>query len=293
MMEWFIAAGSLANTNSLAETNTVSNIDWRKLAWDMVDTKTVSGALSVGILVIFAAWLLGRAVRLAIHRYLDRTENAGADTTGIRFLGQLARLLVYLLAFGFYAHLVPALNKLGTAWLASVGVISVVVGLAAQSTLGNLISGISLVLYRPFKIGDRLKVSVPSGQETGIVESIDLGYTVLRTPDKRRVIIPNNNMASQTCIELSSLPLRASCDISLYVANGQDLEQASRIMLKAAKAQPKIVQVDGCRVTRVTAKGAILTLAASCEDPDDAPGIKSNLLQSTKKEFDAAGIKIT
>jgi small conductance mechanosensitive channel len=258
----------------------------------MVDTKTLAGAVFVGVLVALAALLLGRVVRLAIHRYLDRMERDGADPTGIRFLGQLARLIVYTFAFVCYTHVVPALQKLGTAWLASVGVVSVVVGLAAQSTLGNLIAGISLVLYRPFKIGDRLRVSLPTGMETGIVESIDLGYTVLRTADNRRLIIPNNSMASQACVDLSLLPLRTPCDISIYVAAGADLDQARKILLDLAKGHPKIAQVDGCNITRVTTKGAILALLVSCEDPDAVPGVKSDLLRGAKKQFDAAGIKI-
>ena len=133
-----------------------------------------------GHIRVFGAWLAGRAVRLAVHRYLDKTERAGADPTGIRFLGKLANLGVYICAFLVYSHIVPALKDLGSASLASMGVLSVVLGLAAQSTLGNLISGISLVLYRPFKLGDQLQVPVPTGTETGVVESINLGYTVLR-----------------------------------------------------------------------------------------------------------------
>jgi small-conductance mechanosensitive channel len=267
-------------------------IDWSQTFKDLLDTKTPPGVLFMGVLFTLAAWLGGRAVRLAVHRLLDRSQSAGADPTGIRFLGQLARLMVYIFAFVCYAHVVPALEKFGGVWLTSVGVVSVVVGLAAQSTLGNLISGISLVLYRPFKIGDRLKVSLPNGTETGVVESIDLGYTVLRAADKRRIIIPNNSMASQPCINLSLLPPRTPCDVSLYVASGADLNQGSKILLELAKAHKKIAQVDGCRVTRVTAKGTILTLAASCEEPDDAPGVKSDLLRSAKEQFDAAGLKI-
>lgn len=265
-------------------------IDWSPK--DLLNKDTLPGALLLGVLFIFAAWLGGRAVRLAVHRLLDRSQSAGADPTGIRFLGQLARLAVYVFAFVCYTHLVPGLEKFGAVWLTSVGVVSVVVGLAAQSTLGNLISGISLVLYRPFKIGDRLKVSLPNGPETGVVESIDLGYTVLRTADKRRIIIPNNSMASQPCINLSLLPPRTPCDVSLYIANGSDLNLASKIMLEVAKAHAKIAQVDGCRVARVTSRGTVLTLAASCEDPDDASGIKSDLLQTAKMQFDAAGINV-
>jgi small conductance mechanosensitive channel len=262
------------------------------LAADLTDPKTTIGAAFYGLITVMAAWLIGRAVNLAIHRYLDRAERAGADPTGIRFLGKLARLGIYIAAFVCYAHVVPSLEKLGTAWLAGVGVASVVVGLAAQNTLGNLIAGISLILYRPFRIGDRVQVSAPTGLETGMVISIDLGYTVLRTTDQRLLVIPNSTIASQASINLSLTPVRAPCGVSLCVATGGEIAPARQILLDLAKAHQKIAQVDGCFVTSVTGQGVTLTLSAACAEAGAAPGVKSDLLENAKKQFDAAGIKL-
>ena len=261
-----------------------------KLWLEMLDPKTALGALFYGLMTVFLAWLLSRAIKLAIHRYLDQAERAGADATGVRCLGKLASLVIYLAAFACYAHVIPELQTLGKSLLAGVGVASVVVGLAAQSTLGNLIAGISLVLYRPFKLGDRLQISAPTGPETGMVVNIDLGYTILRTADQRLIVIPNSVVASQSTLNLTALAPRTACNISLYVATGSDLAKARQILLNAAKAQPKITQVDGCFATRVTSRGVIMTLSAACANPDDATGIKSDLLESAKKQFDAAGI---
>jgi small conductance mechanosensitive channel len=263
-----------------------------KFLQNMTDPHTPIGAANYGLITLLAAWLISRAVKVAIHGYLDRIERAGADATGIRFLGKLASVVVYLAAFDFYAHVIPALNTLGKSLLASLGIASVVVGLAAQSTLGNLIAGISLVIYRPFKLGDRVQVTAPSGLETGIVVNIDLGYTLLRTADQRLLVIPNSVMANQASLNLSLTPPRTSCGVSLYVATGCDTARARQILLDLARAQTKIAQVDGCFVTRVTGRGAILTLAASCADADAAPGVKSDLLENAKKQFDAAGIRL-
>jgi small-conductance mechanosensitive channel len=126
------------------------------------------------------------------------------DRTAVKFLAQLARFAVYIFAFISYAHLVPVLAGVGTAWLASAGILSVIIGLAAQNTLGNLVAGISLLLYRPFNVGDHLQITAPTGLETGLVESINLGYTLLKTDDNRRVVVPNSIMASQTHINLTS-----------------------------------------------------------------------------------------
>jgi small-conductance mechanosensitive channel len=266
-----------------------------KVLLNLTDPHTPIGAALYGVIALMAAWLIGRAVKMGIHRYLDRVEKTGADATGIRFLGKLASVGIYLAAFVCYAHVIPALNTLGTSLLAGVGVASVVVGLAAQSTLGNLIAGVSLVLYRPFKVGDRVQVTAPTGVETGVVVNIDLGYTLLRTADQRLLVIPNSSMASQASVNLSLTTARATsapCGVSLYVAAGSDAARARQILLEVAKAQAKIAKVDGCYFTRVTSRGVILTLAASCADAADAPGVKSDLLENAQKQFDAAGIRL-
>jgi small conductance mechanosensitive channel len=169
----------------------------------LTDPKTFLGAVLYALIFLFFAWLFGRATHLAVQRLFAEDKHNRVDRTAVRFLAQLARLIVYIFMFISYAHLVPALAGLGTAWLASAGIISVIIGLAAQNTLGNLIAGISLLLYRPFNVGDRLQVIAPTGVETGLVESINLGYTLLKTDNNRRVVVPNSSMASQTHINLT------------------------------------------------------------------------------------------
>jgi small-conductance mechanosensitive channel len=170
----------------------------------LTDPKTLSGAILYAVVFLFLAWLFGRALHLAVQRLFIRDTHNHVDRTAVKFLAQLARFAVYIFAFISYAHLVPVLSGLGTAWLASAGILSVIIGLAAQNTLGNLVAGISLLLYRPFDVGDHLQITAPTGLETGFVESINLGYTHLKTDDNRRVVIPNSLMASQTHINLTS-----------------------------------------------------------------------------------------
>ncbi|HAO80362.1 MAG TPA: hypothetical protein DCQ92_15615 [Verrucomicrobia subdivision 3 bacterium] len=127
---------------------------------------------------------------------LAHDKHEHLDLKAVKFLAKLTRYAVYVFAFAAYAHFILALSGLGAASLTSIGMISLIVGFAAQNTLGNLIAGISLLLYRPFKLGDRLHVTAPTGLETGTVESLTLGYTLLRTDDNHRVVVPNSLMAS-------------------------------------------------------------------------------------------------
>jgi len=95
------------------------------------------------------------------------------------------------------------LRAVGTALLAGVSVASVVVGLAAQNTLSNLIAGFSLLLYRPFHLGDQVQLNTPKGVETGAVYSLSLGYTVLKNAVNEEIIVPNSVMVSQVIIRMA------------------------------------------------------------------------------------------
>src|SRR5260221_3902953 len=111
------------------------------------------------------------------------------DRTSVMFVTQLAQIGIYLFALTFYAHLIPQLRTFGTALLTSVGVASVVVGFAAQNTLGNIVAGISLILYPPFQIDEPVPGAAPSGLETAGVGSLKPGHTVVRTDDYLLVVL--------------------------------------------------------------------------------------------------------
>ncbi len=165
------------------------------------------GALLLGIVFVVIgsvlSWVIRRLYRAALQH--DRSERINQIT--LSFLSHLSILVLWLLMVTFYAHVIPALNKLGTALLTGVSLMSVIAGFAAQTTLGNLVAGISLVLYKPFRRGDQLQIQSPAGLQVGEVEDISLGYTVLKMQDGRRIIIANGVMAQQTMIKLPSAPV--------------------------------------------------------------------------------------
>ncbi len=214
-------------------------------------TETPVGAVLYALVFGLLAWLAGWAVRLAIQRVLAYDKRALVDRTTVKFLGQVAQIGVYLFAFISYTHVVPALKGLGGAWLTGATVISAVIGLAAQSTLSNLIAGFSLVLYRPFKVGDRLHVTAPTGLETGEVESVNLGYTVLKTDDNRHIVIPNSVIATQITVNLTGDDPRVLCSVPVGIGCEADIDQARGILLDLARHDPKAQSVCGCPVTEV------------------------------------------
>ncbi|MDB6065524.1 MAG: hypothetical protein JWR26_1732 [Pedosphaera sp.] len=267
--------------------------DLKTILKDLLDPAGWSGALIYAAVIGLIAWLAGRALGLAIHRVLDKkSKRIPADRTAIRFLGQLGKVGVYVFAFLTYTHLIPSLHSLGTAWLASVGVISVVLGLAAQNTLSNLIAGISMLLYRPFNLGDRLQVMAPTGLEAGVVEGLNLGYTILRTPDNRRVVIPNSLMASQTNVNLSSDEERMICAVPVNISYDADIDKARAVLIELGKNHPKTLEYSGCPVTAVANGSVTLTLRIWCADFSAVTELKYDLLEAAKKRFKAEGIEL-
>jgi small conductance mechanosensitive channel len=159
------------------------------------------GAIFYAFIFFVVAFYVTRMTRIFFQKLIQR--EGVYDRTVLQFLSQLVKVCIYLLALVFYVHLIPQLDHLGTALLASVSIVSVVIGFAAQPTLGNMVSGIALLLYRPFSVGDKLEIMAPTGLEIAVVERLTLGYTLLRTADNRSIIVPNSAMAAQVVINLT------------------------------------------------------------------------------------------
>jgi small-conductance mechanosensitive channel len=172
------------------------------LIGDIVNPSTWLGAIFYGLLFTILAIMVSSIVRRLARRTAGKNRRPSSDQTVIIFLSQLAQVFSFIIAAIFYCHLIPALRSLGTAILTTASVASIVVGLAAQNTLGNLISGISLILYKPIRLGDKVQVNAPTGQETAIVESISLGYTILTGSAAQKIIIPNSILAGSIIINL-------------------------------------------------------------------------------------------
>ena len=259
----------------------------------LADPSTLQGAFLFAVIFAFLAWFVGRMLRMAVQRLLAHDKHDHLDLMAVKFLAKLTRYAVYVFAFAAYAHFIPALSGLGAASLTSIGMISLILGFAAQNTLGNLIAGISLLLYRPFKLGDRLQVIAPTGLETGTVEGLTLGYTLLKTDDNRRVVVPNSVMASQTNINLTANDPRVICSVLIGISYDSDIDKARAILLDLAGKHPKAKQVCGCPLTQLGAFGVVLSLDVWCADALAAISFRCDLLEQAAKRFAVEGIRIS
>lgn len=247
---------------------------------------TLVGALAYLVLFVVTAMLLSRALRAAVHAAMAR--NGHLDRTTISFLTQMGSVLIWVVLLILYAHLIPVLRSMGTALLAGASVASVVIGLAAQSTLGNLVAGVSITIYRPFRLGDTLQVAAPTGTDIGVVELISLGYTTLRAADGHLIVLPNSIAASQVTINLNTTFAPGPITIAIRLGHAADLEASRLLALDVARAEVGEKGVTGCYITKVDGTGATLELRLAAPEFKGRDALRSTLLDKLSKRFAAA-----
>jgi small conductance mechanosensitive channel len=266
--------------------------DLRTGELDLLRLLSPDSLLGAGVyllLFVVLALIFSRVLRLALGSALAR-HAAHIDRTTISFLQQIGSAAVWVLMLILYAHLIPALRAMGTALLAGASVASVVIGLAAQSTLGNLVAGVAITLYRPFRLGDTLQVAAPSGTETGTVELISLGYTTLRTSDGRYVVLPNSVAASQVTVNLTHFGAATPLKIVIRVSRESDLDAVRELALRIARETAGANTPVSCVLTALEAASAVLELHVTTAAPADAAALRTRLLTQLARGFAAAGL---
>lgn len=270
------------------------------------------GALIYFALFVLLAMGLSRLLRRAVHASMIRKGHI--DRTTISFLQQFGTAAIWVIMLILYAHLIPVLRSLGTALLAGASVASVVIGLAAQSTLGNLVAGISITLYKPFRLGDVLEVTAPTGAETGVVEQISLGYTTLRAPAGHLVVLPNALVSSSAILNLSQTFTPWPLTITLRLGRDTDVEAARKLALDVASdawgeslaghspgsaavasgvPEPatraaSAARPPSCFLTKVEASAITLELRLQAQDARTRDALRSALIEQLAGRFAAA-----
>jgi len=122
----------------------------------------------------------------------------------------------------------------------ALGIGSLAIGLAAKDTLANMISGFTLMIDRPFRLGDRIQLT---GGQTGDVQDIGLRSTKIKTLDNQLLIIPNSDLCNNLLTNQAFPDLRAKGRINIGVAYGSDVDQVKQLLvttaLEAAEVLPE------------------------------------------------------
>jgi small-conductance mechanosensitive channel len=249
---------------------------------------TLLGAIVYLVIFAAVAALLSRGLRGAVHAAMTREGHI--DRTTISFLQQITTAMIWIIMLILYAHLIPVLRSMGTALLAGASVASVVIGLAAQSTLGNLVAGVSITIYKPFRLGDTLQIAAPTGTDIGVVEFISLGYTTLRAPDGRLIVVPNSIAASQVTINLNTTYAPWPLTITIRLSRDVQLDAAQKLAVAVAAENAGEKAVVGCYLTKIEATAVTLELRFLARDSAGRATLRSKILAELAQRFSEAHI---
>ena len=183
------------------------------------------------IIIFIIGWSASRWVHVLLLKVLKKSE---IDEALARFLASISQYLVLA------ATVIVALDKVGietTSLVALLATAGLAIGLALQGSLANFASGVMILFFRPFTLGDR----ITAGGQTGSVEDIGLFATTVLTPNNERIILPNSSVTDGSIVNHTTRgTLRGN--IELGIAYGSDLAQAMEVMLKSCNQVDQVLE---------------------------------------------------
>lgn len=198
------------------------------------------GALAIVVIGRWVASMLRGVVRKA-------AERGGADPTLVPFFANVAYAA---LLTGVFLGAADVLGFPATSFVAIVGAAGLAIALAFQGTLSHLASGVMLLTFRPFQVGD----FVDAGGTSGTVEEIGMFTTTLRTPDNIRIIVPNSKISGETIKNYSANATRR-IDLVIGVHYDDDLDLAKSTIERIITADERVLE-DPAPVVEVNELGA-------------------------------------
>jgi len=254
-----------------------------------------------GTLWSLAVFIAGLAITFIVAYYLDKIliksfsqvafsqPRLLTTTTIMRRLIVLSVALVGVMASTFTAF--PESLGAITSIFVAAGFASIVIGMAAQSSFSNVISGIINSVSQPFRISD----AVMFRDEFCYIEDMRLIHTIMRTWDNRRLVVPNSILQNEVIINYSMFDPSVLVPINVQVSYESDISKAMQIMTDIARNHPEcqpVGDLPNAVVMQFQDSGILLRLLSRAKDQSTAFSMARDLLLSIKMEFDARGIEI-
>ena len=256
----------------------------------------------VFILVLLITLLVEWTSQRAMNRFIRlNSQDINSDPTNYKFLANALRGIIYTVGMMIAIREYPPLRSVAGSLLAGAGIFAVAIGFASQQAFSNIVSGIFLIIFKPFRVNDRLRVKEIY---VGVVEDITMRHTVIRDIENRRIIIPNSVIATEVIVNSDYSDGKICKYIEFGVAMNTDIDKAKRIIAEEIERHPKFkdfrTQEDikngkpivDVKLTRFTDHSMILRGAAWASS--NAVGFEMNfdLNESIKKRFDTEGVEI-
>jgi len=249
------------------------------------------------LLTILFAYLVRRFFNRLVARSTAIMKN---DPTNYKFFGHAVTGMIYTVGIGTAIYMMPNLRALASSLLAGAGILAVAVGFASQHALSNVISGLFIVIFKPFRINDRLKIR----DMGGIVEDITLRHTVIRNFENTRIIIPNSIISDEVIINSDFSDGKICKWVNIGISYGSDIALAKSIVKEEIMGHPLLIdtrspeQIEAgeeqvpVKVINLGDSSVDLRGWAWANNSADAFRMSCDLLESIKLRFDKEGIEI-
>ncbi|MGB3943480.1 MAG: mechanosensitive ion channel family protein [Methanothrix sp.] len=262
-----------------------------------VDIISIGSTILKMILILIATYIAARLVARAFKFKLP--EMVGGKKTGVdtemelTFRLLVSRLIVatiYIIGFILFISQIPGLSNVAVTLLAGAGVAALAIGFAAQDSLSNVISGIFLALFHPFRVGDKIDFK----GEYGYIEDLTLRHTTIQTWDGRRIFVPNSIISNQEIVNWTIIDPIITWTVDVMISFDADIDKAREIMLEAAMRHPLVLKDReiAVRMTDLTEFGVNLRLLFEIPNRGVAFATHCEIREAIKKRFDKEGIEI-
>ena len=262
------------------------------------------------LLIILAAFVVERILVSLLRSAYARAKAQGHDEiTRYRFARNAIRSLVAITALGFIAYVIPSIRTLAVTRFAGAGILAALIGFSAQKAFSNIISGIFIVAFKPFRVGDNILIGHSATgpglpDRSGIVEDITLRHTVILTFENRRIIIPNSIISDEFIVN-STIRDAATCEyVEVPVAYDTDLNKAMAVMVeicnshkdhidrRTANELERAEELVPVRLVRLGDSSLILRAYVWAKDPITARMMHYDINKSMIERFREEGIEI-
>lgn len=241
---------------------------------------TIGLKLLAAILIYFIGKWVAHLVANLVKKMMTKGK---VDPSLTSFIGNIiyAVLLIFVI--------IAAIGRLGvqtTSFVAIIGAAGLAIGMALQGTLANFASGVMLILFKPFKVGD----SIIGAGQTGTVHDIGVFSTTMLTGDNRKIIIPNAKLSGDIITNFSAMPTR-KIDMTISVPGATDIATARELLLAVVHGEEKVLKDPAPAVAVSAADAATLTFGISAHVHNaDLGAVQASLIEKIKLALNAKGI---
>jgi len=260
--------------------------------------------IGIGVKILLVYILLMALVyleRRLFKRFINRRDKQSIDKTNLIFLRNVVIYTTYTIGFLSMFNQIPGMQQLSKTLLTGAGILAAAVGFGSQQAISNIVSGIFMVLFKPFRVGDYIDMG---GANAGTVVDISLRHTTIRNSENRMIIVPNNVLNNQSIVNSSIVSASTCAFINVGIGYGSDINKAMALMQEEALKHPLLIDTrtkhqkeNGVpqvivRVVEWANSSVDLRAWAWAANTGDAFVLKCDLLKSIKERFDEEGIEI-